>query len=181
MGIGGRTMLDEAEAARLERGEVRVHAEPVAGSRWPRLVTRAILAAPAEAAWALVADVERWAEYMPRVREARPLPPDGATLRTRMTLAMPFPLPDLTAVVRALHYIEPGVRYAREWTLESGDYTANDGSWVLVPHAGDAGRSLLTYRIHAAPTMPLPRFVQVAAQERAMPGLVAAMRARLGA
>lgn len=176
--------MDDPAERRLARGDVLVASHPVAGSRWPRLVARAVLPASPEAAWRLIEGVARWPEFMPGVAACEALAPDGAVLRTRMVVHLPFPFRDLSAIVRARHAVTAtpgGARFERTWTLESGDYAANDGRWTLAPFAPDATAALATYELHAAPRLPLPRWLATALQERAMPALFEALRTRLRA
>lgn len=170
---------DAAMKIRLARGEVLIGTEPVAGSSAPRIVVRAVFDAPAEAVWKHIDQSSRYAEFMPRVKEARELSRVGPEIRTRLTIEMPFPLKNLTATTRARHTVEPGVRWVREWKLEEGDYHVNEGSWTFVPFEGDAARTLAVYRVHVVPKIPIPKALQSAAQEKAMPRLIEALRQRV--
>jgi len=164
---------------RLEQGEVLVTTEAVAGSRAPRIVVQALIDAPPEAVWKHIEQSAHYAEFMPRVKESRELSRQGADIRTRVTVDMPFPLRNLTATTRVKHTVEPGVRYVRAWTLEDGDYHVNEGSWTLVPYEGQAERTFVVYRAHVIPKIPIPKAIQSAVQERAMPRLIEALRARV--
>lgn len=170
--------IDTATKARLARGEVVIEHERVPGSTTPMLVVRAMIGSPPEAVWQHIDQSSRYAEFMPRVKEARELSRDGDAIRTRLTVDMPFPLKNLTATTRAKHTVEPGVRYTREWTLEQGDYKVNEGRWTLEPFDGDAQRTLAEYRIHVVPKVPFPKWFRTAAQEKAMPKMIAALRNR---
>ena len=169
---------DATMKIRLARGEVLVGTEPVAGSSSPRIVVRAVFDVPPAAVWKHIEDSSRYAEFMPRVKAAQELSRDGDNIRTRLTVDMPFPLKNLTATTRAKHTVEPGVRYVREWVLEEGDYVVNEGNWTLVPFDGDPNRALAVYRVHVVPKMPIPSVIQSAVQEKAMPKLIEALRAR---
>jgi len=171
--------FDPASLERLGRGEVLVSTEPVSGWKTPRLLMSAVVDAPLSAVWAVMSETREFARFMPRVKRAEDLSRDGARRRVRTVVHMPFPVPNLTAITRVTHTEEPGVRCVREWTLESGDYRINDGSWTLLPFDGDAERTLALYRIHIEPKMPIPKSIQAAIQERAMPGLVDAIRAEV--
>ena len=170
---------DAAMKIRLGRGEVLMGTEPVAGSSSPRLVVRAVIDAPPEAVWKHIDQSARYQEFMPRVKQSQELSREGPDIRTRMTVEMPFPLKNLTATTRARHTVEPGVRYVREWKLEEGDYHVNEGSWTMVPFEGDATRTLAVYRVHVVPKIPSPKAIQSAAQEKAMPKLIEALRERV--
>jgi ribosome-associated toxin RatA of RatAB toxin-antitoxin module len=170
--------IGELEMARLARSEILIGTEKVPGSTTPMLVVRAMIDSPPEAVWKHIDQSSRYAEFMPRVKEARELSRDGDRIRTRMTVEMPFPLKNLTATTQARHIVDPGVRYVREWTLEEGDYNVNAGRWIFEPFAGDATRTLAEYRVHVVPKIPVPKALKTAAQEKAMPKMIAALRAR---
>lgn len=170
--------LDPATKSRLDRGEVLVSTEPVPGSPTPAIVVLAVFEHPPEAVWRHIDQSNRYAEFMPRIKQAAELSRQGADIRTRMTVDMPFPLKNLTATTRAKHTVEPGVRYVREWKLEEGDYHKNEGSWVLTPFEGNPNRALAHYRVHVIPKIPIPKAIQSAVQEKAMPKLIEALRER---
>jgi uncharacterized protein YndB with AHSA1/START domain len=164
---------------RLARGEVLTSTEPVAGSSVPRAVVRAVIEAPVEAVWRLIEQSSRYAEFMPRIKEAQELSRMGHEVRTRTVFELPFPLKNLTAITRAIHTVEPGVRYVREWKLEEGDYHVNEGTWTLVPLDGDPRRTLAVYRVHIVPKIPVPKSLQTMAQEKTAPKLIEAIRQRV--
>lgn len=171
--------VDPSTLARLTRGEVLVTTEPVAGSTTPRLIVRAVIDAPADRVWDLVDRSALYSRFMPRVKKSEELSRAGDDVRTRVTVAMPFPLPNLTATTQARHTVEPGVRYVRAWRLESGDYKQNEGSWTFTPVDGEPGRTFVHYQVHVIPKVPIPKAIQSAVQERAMPGLIDALRAEV--
>lgn len=162
----------------LARGEVLVGTEPVPGSSSPRIVVRAVIDVPPEAVWKHIDQSSRYGEFMPRVKKAEELSRDGDLIRTRMTVDMPFPLKNLTATTRARHIVEPGVRWTREWKLEEGDYHVNEGAWVMEAFDGNPQRTLIVYRVHVVPKIPIPKAIQSAVQEKAMPKLIDALRQR---
>jgi ribosome-associated toxin RatA of RatAB toxin-antitoxin module len=172
------TDLDPTTKSRLSRGEVLVHTEPVPGSSTQAIVVRAVFDFPAEAVWRHIDQSARYHEFMPRVKASAELSRDGENIRTRMTVDMPFPLKNLTATTRARHIVEPGVRYVREWKLEEGDYHVNEGSWTLTPFDGDPNRAYAHYRVHVMPKIPIPKAIQSAVQEKAMPKLIESLRER---
>lgn len=170
---------DAAMKIRLGRGEVLVGTEPVAGASAPRIVVRAVIDAPPDKVWPHIDQSARYQEFMPRVKQSQELSRQGEDIRTRMTVEMPFPLKNLTSTTRARHTVEPGVRYVREWKLEEGDYHVNEGSWTMVPFDGDTNRTLAVYRVLVVPKIPIPKAIQSAAQEKAMPRMIEALRQRV--
>jgi uncharacterized protein YndB with AHSA1/START domain len=169
--------LDPSTLARLGRGEVLVSTEPKAGSKNPTLVVQAVIeAAPADV-WAVIEDSSQYARFMPRVKRAEELLRDGNRIHTRVTVDMPFPLRNLTATTEVFHTEEPPSRFVREWKQLSGDYRSNEGSWTLTTHEEDPARTYVLYAAHIEPKIPIPKKIQSAVQERAMPKMIDVIRA----
>lgn len=171
--------LDEKTKFRLERGETVVETFDVPGSPVPRVVVRGIIEVAPAQVWKHIDQASSYTEFMPRTKEAVELSRDGDIIRSRVTIEMPFPLKNMTAITQARHTVEEGKRYERAWELVEGDYHTNQGSWVLVPYAGDANRTLVTYQVHAHPKMRIPKKIQALAQERSMPRIIEALRQRV--
>lgn len=171
--------IDAATLARLGRGEVIIRNEARPGSTTPVIFLQAAIDAPAAKVWNLIDQSSRYQEFMPRVKKSEELARNGMEVRTRMTIDMPFPLKNLTATTRALHTVVPDVVYKREWKMESGDYETNEGAWVLMPFPGEPHRTVATYRAIVQPKIPLPAALKTLAQEKALPGLVDALRTRV--
>jgi ribosome-associated toxin RatA of RatAB toxin-antitoxin module len=172
------TPIDAATRARLDRGEVLVEALPVPGAPTPMIFVRAIIEAPVAEVWRHIEQSSRYAEFMPRIKQCAELSREGEHVRTRMTVDMPFPLKNLTATTRVRHTVEPDGRHVRQWRLEEGDYHQNEGSWTLTPFEGHAQRTLAVYRAQVVPKIPIPKAIQSAIQEKAMPKLIEALRER---
>lgn len=166
----------EDREARLDKGEVLASSENVPGTRVPLAQVEAVIHAPPEKVWAYVSDCARYSTTFQRILASRELAREGNTVTCEVTTDLPFPLADLTSVNRAVHTVEPGKRWLREWKLVSGDYDFNQGSWELVPFRGDAGRTLARYRLHAQPKVGLPQGLVQAAQERNLPGVMHRLR-----
>lgn len=172
-------VLDPALRARLDRGEIVVESEPIAGTSQQRVVLRAVIEAAPGAVWRHIDQATRYPEFMPRVKKAEELERSGDHVRTRTTMELPFPLKNLTATTRAKHIVVPGERYVREWRLEEGDYHVNEGAWTLTPFDGNPKRTLADYRAHVVPKVPLPRALQTMAQEKTLPKMIEALRDRV--
>lgn len=166
----------DALDAALEGGEVIVETEPVEGTETPQLHVRAVIEAAPEKVWAIIEDCSRYKETMVRVEAAEELSREGNVVTCRTTVDMPFPLSDITATTRAVHTVEPGKQWRREWDLIEGDYARNTGSWVLTPYQGNAARTFVDYRILVEPNTSIPDSVRIAAQQKAMPDLIEKLR-----
>ena len=166
---------DEA-TSHLEKGEILLDIEAVEGSDTPRVNARAMVKAPPEKLWKIIDDCSRYKDTMVRIGESQELSREGDTVTCRTTVDMPFPLSNLTATTRAVHTVEPGKLYKREWNLVEGDYKVNTGSWTLTPFEGDPNRTLVEYVLHADPTTSIPDAIKEAAQKKSIPDLIEKLR-----
>ena len=121
-----------------------------------------------------MSDCAHYKDRLPHVAASAELSRVGHTVTCQVTIAMPFPVSNLTAVTEAIHEEGPG-GMSRTWKLVSGDYDFNNGSWTVVPYRGGAA-SLVTYRLHVKPKTAVPAFIRNAAQEKALPDLIARLR-----
>jgi ribosome-associated toxin RatA of RatAB toxin-antitoxin module len=162
---------------KLESGEILVY--PAPGGAEGELVLKAVVDAAPRRVWDLVSRCDRYAETMSRVKSGRLLSRKGKEVICEVTVDMPIPFSDLTAVTRAIHE-ERGDRFSRRWQLLRGDYKANRGSWALEPFAGNPRRTLVVYRIHAVPNVSLPRWIRDSAQRRSLPEMIRKLRRLAG-
>ena len=169
---------DAQTLARLERGEIVVRNDASAHAV-PQVFMQAIVEAPPAKVWRHIDDSARYQDFMPRVKKSEELSRQGDEIRSRVTIDMPFPLKNLTATSRATHTVREGELYRRAWKMESGDYDINEGAWTLVPHPSAPGRTLVTYEARIQPRIPLPSALKQLAQEKALPGLLEALRDRV--
>lgn len=145
-------------AARLAAGEILIETAPVPQSDTPFYVARGVVEAPPARVWEIVGDCGRYRETMVRVAASTLVSSAEHTTVCRLLMAMPFPLPNLTAVTRATHRAE-GSRLVREWQLVEGDFALHEGSWLVEPFEGDARRTLVTHRARVRPKLPVPELL----------------------
>ncbi|HEY4120176.1 MAG TPA: SRPBCC family protein [Byssovorax sp.] len=160
--------------AGAEGGDVEVKTVAVAGSDTPKIVMTGTMDAPPEKVWAIVSDCSKYKERMPRIAAARELARAGNTRTCEVTIEMPFPLSNLTAVTLATHTEAPP-HFVRAWKLVRGDYKVNDGSWDVT--AAPGGKSKVTYSVHAEPNTAVPGWVRERAQKSALPDMFARVAA----
>lgn len=160
---------------RLDGGEILVYP----GAAESELVLKAVINAPPRRVWELVSRCDRYSQTMARVKAARMISRKGPEVICEVTVDMPIPFSDLTAVTRAIHE-ERGGRFARRWQLLRGDYKVNRGSWELAPFAGNAQRTLVVYHVHAVPNVSVPRWIRDAAQRRSLPDMIKKLRKLAG-
>ncbi len=166
-------VVNDAERARLERGEVLV-AGAADANGVPIAVARAVIDAPPEKVWPLVWDCSRFAGTMPLIAKSELVEHTGNTTICRVVTDLPFPLPDLTNVSRAVLEVEPGVRWRRSWKMIEGDYSVNQGSFTLLPWG--AGKTFAVYQISARPKVPVPDVLLAKGQSDRLPDLMVALR-----
>ena len=137
------------------RGTVEVKSFDVPGSSVPKIVARAVMDVPPRKVWQIVSDCAHYKEHMPRVAASELLKQEGNVYTCKVTVSMPFPLSDLTGITRAVHE-ESAAGMSRRWTLVSGDYKVNEGSWEVKPLDASGQSSLVIYTIHAEPNTRCP-------------------------
>lgn len=172
--VGGADAAQPGDLERaLARGEILVDSRAASGT--PEVVVRAVIDAAPKRVWELVSHCARYPSTMPRIKAAREVSRQGKVVVCRVTVDMPFPYSDLTAVTRAIHETSDG-RYSRRWELIEGDYRVNRGAWELAPFRGDPGRTLAVYRVQALPKAWIPAWVREKAQRRSLPEMMRNLR-----
>ncbi len=169
-----------AVSARADDDGVKVASEKVAGSDVPVNVAEGVIDAPAADVWKVVSTCANYAKTMPRIVKSKELAREGDEasvwkVKCEITVGLPFPLSNLTGVTQATHTVEKDVKYVRAWTLVSGDYHMNTGSWTLV--AIDGGkRTKATYRIQVNPKVALPTSWMASAQRNSLKDVIVRLR-----
>ena len=162
----------------LDRGEIFVHLQDVAGFDYPRLVVKAVVNAPPQKVYEIVSNCDRFPQRMPRVKEAKTLKRSASSCTCSVTVNLPFPMSDLTAVTVDQRKSGPDVWY-RKWRLASGvetSYKHNVGGFELRPFKGDPNRTYVHYSIHAIPKTMVPDFMRKSAQKKSLPGMIERIR-----
>lgn len=168
-----------AQNARLEKGEVIVVSQEVKDSDIPRVVATAMIKAKPEEVWALIEKCDNYTQTMQRVLKSKEISRKGKQVRCEVQVDLPWPLDDLTAVTDAVHTVRPGQLYRRRWSLVSGDYDFNNGSWEIRPYGDDPTRSLVTYTLHVKPKTAVPDAIKAKAQQSSLPDLFEHLRSQL--
>jgi ribosome-associated toxin RatA of RatAB toxin-antitoxin module len=162
------------DAADLDAGKILVTSVAVPGSPEPEHVVRAVVESPPRSVWKVVSDCAHFKDRLPHIAASAELSRSGNTVTCQVTVALPFPASNLTAVTEAVHDERPdGMK--RSWKLVRGDYDFNDGSWTIESYRGGAA-SLVTYRLHVKPKSFVPAFIRNAAQEKALPDMMQRVR-----
>ena len=162
--------------ARLAAGEIIVSSKKVPGSEQPRATMMAVIDAPPTKLWTIISECQNYKKTMVRVKESVLVHKKGKVHRCRVTVDLPFPLSTLTATTDAIHTVIPGKKWERKWTLVEGDYERNSGSWTLHPFDASGSRTLVIYKVHAVPNLPIPDGIRRAAQKKTLPNLIEHLR-----
>jgi len=171
--LGSGASLEE----RLDGGEVVIKVRDVSGSPMPHVKAVGVIEAPPESVWSLVEDCNHWKTNLTRIEKAETVWRRGEDVRCKVTVDMPFPVDDLTAVTDAKHRVRGGT-FQRKWWLVEGDYRVNAGSWTITSFQGRPDRALVVYEVHAEPKMSVPDFIVKAAQNQSIPRLFEKLRQR---
>lgn len=170
---GAASAKDWAKA--LDKGEILVYTTKVKGFDDEAVVVKAVIEAPPEKVWKLVSNCANYKKTMQRIVKAQMLPKRNGKVMCKVTVDMPFPYSDLTALTAAVHKEGPP-KWSRQWKLVNGDYEHNTGGWTLTRWRGDAKRTHVLYRVHAKPKAWIPGWIRRAAQKRTLPKLINHLR-----
>lgn len=173
-------LLLAASPAQAGDDDILVKSEKVAGSDVPVNIAEGVIDAPAADVWKVVSQCANYAKTMPRIVKSKELAREGDEasvwkVKCEITVHLPFPLSDLTGVTQATHTVEKDVKYVRAWTLVSGDYHMNTGSWTLVA-IEDGKKTRATYRIQVNPKVALPTSWMASAQKSSLKDVILRLR-----
>lgn len=133
------------------------------------------IAAPIEAVWAVVQDVERWAEWQGTLGHVDALARDANERVSRCEVQIDAKIQKIRLEL-AVSYDAPS---RLSWTREGGDLKDMDGSWQL-EDLGD-GRTRATYTLVVDPGGILNMLINASVEERLRGTLVDARPAELKA
>jgi ribosome-associated toxin RatA of RatAB toxin-antitoxin module len=159
------------------KDQVEIKSYTVPGSSTPKIVARAVIELPPQKIWQIVSDCAHYKDHLPRVAASELVKKEGNVHTCKVTIAMPFPLSNLTGITAAVHD-ESETGMSRKWKLVSGDYKFNEGSWEVKPL--DKGQSLVTYTIHAEPNTAVPDFIRESAQKKTLPEMFERVKTEAG-
>ena len=175
--------------SRTDALEIESRSQP--GSAVRTLRARGLIDAPPRVVRAVIADVDRYAEFMPYVKESRTLAVEGDVSIVYQRLSFGFlGVSDRDYVLRIVETAvdESGAQaYTRWWNV--GDsaqsppqssvvrVSINRGYWRLGPDERDPGRTRAVYCLFTDPGGQLPAWIVNQANTIAIPKLFAAVTA----
>lgn len=170
-------LLSQAEIPRVERGEVVTRYWRLPDTDVGAGIAVGIVEARPEQVFQVIADVERYKDYIDRVIESRITKRDGKRYLFYYRIDMPWPLSDQWFVTKNVHVIdEKKHTYRRNWTLHKGTFARNDGYWLVRPWRRAA---LVTYSAVLQPKGAIPQFVINYVTKKSLPRAITNLRARV--
>ncbi len=168
-----------AEEGRLALGEIFVTSRTIEHFDQKQVRMEAVINAAPEQVWNIVSDCANFKTTMPTISSSEELSHVGNVAVCRSVLDLVWPLPNLEATTRVVQTVANGQWHA-EWTLVSGDYKYNQGSWNLSLFQADPKRTMVVYEVLVAPDIAVPAALELFGKTRALPGMIRGLRAQLG-
>ena len=168
------------ERARLDKGEIIITRRAIKGSDMPEATVKAVINAAPARIWSVLERCANYKKFMPRTTASDELSRKGNIIVCRITIDMPFPLSDMTTTTTAIHTVRKGF-WRRAWNLLKGDFKYNKGSWTVTPFDTEGKRSMVIYKVHAEPNIPVPIWILKRASKSTLPDMIAAVAKASGA
>jgi Polyketide cyclase / dehydrase and lipid transport len=202
LALSGLWIAAIAQGAEWERvhtaGDLTIDARERPGSAVKEVRAEGVIEAPPHVVRAVVADAERYPEFMPYVKESRVLGRQTAGVLVYQRLSFGvlrlLGLSDRDYILRIAERISPApdgrVTYKRVWTAVEGPgpppqpsvvrLVMNRGFWELRPADGGNAHTAALYCIFTDPGGSLPAWVINEANTSAVPRVFAAVRTTVG-
>lgn len=157
--------LDANDRAKLEQGETVVHSRDISGEAWPELTLYRLVDAPPSVVAELFSDYASAPSYTPGMLGAEVVnEPEPNVKDVRYTVRVPV-LSRISYTVRN-RFVEKNGSYEVLWNLlESPMASESTGSLLIEPHDG---KSLLRYRNHVTPSIPMAGALKNQARKEAV-------------
>jgi ribosome-associated toxin RatA of RatAB toxin-antitoxin module len=159
--------LKGSERKKIEKGEVAALLEDIPGS--PVKIGRGIgvLPYPPEVVWQVLNDYNNYKDFMPFTKESRVDPARSSGEVVYFYSELSFPLISdryYSLRVSSEERVEGKHRtYFISWTLDpekKSNLYLNSGSWKLVPHGPEGGKTLAFYTVLTDPGGSIPNFLK---------------------
>ncbi len=178
--LAGRPVADElTDEQKLDKGEILVSVSQNPVNKADIVKVMAVINTQPERVWKLVSDCNSYRKTMPRVDSSKELSRNGNRVVCRVVIDLPFPLTTLMAVTECIHTVTEG-NWNRRWSLLSGDYKLNAGSWNLSWFKGDKNRTMVEYKVLVITKMWVPDWARRMGQENTLPKMMKGLRKHLG-
>jgi ribosome-associated toxin RatA of RatAB toxin-antitoxin module len=169
--------LTEKELATLKKGQVVVRGEMYTtddGKRAGKGVAFVVIDKPPEAAFAVLQDYGKIAEYMPRVTKVTIPEKSPTRMKVVQELKVLF-----KTVVYTLILDFNAQKKRMDWKLDKtaeNDIKDTWGFWEFVPY--DNGKTLVVYNIAANTGVSIPQFLEDYLTKKDLPEVLMAMKRR---
>jgi hypothetical protein len=170
--------LSDADAKKLEAGEVVVRDFTPLNNHGIGVLSFGVIDAPTQEVFPLLQDCNSFATYMPSTKQSNFVQVDGVTL-CHVELRLPFPLPNLWSDTTSDDREGPTGSFFRTWTQVRGTYNHNNGGFTALPWGEGGKKTLLVYSVDSDPKIFIPDALLRSAQAGSLPDLFAAIRKRV--
>jgi hypothetical protein len=120
---------------------------------------------------AIMVDCDKFDQFMPRTLSSSISDRTDNGAICDVLVDMPFPFDDLRSVVKTRWgRPKPGV-WTRSWTLLSGSFNCNEGSWTVLSTPKHT-ESIVVYEASVDPKVSIPDFILRTAQVNTVPNLM---------
>jgi ribosome-associated toxin RatA of RatAB toxin-antitoxin module len=164
----------------LEKGDVLTTSTPPTGGDGVAALVVGIVKAPVAKVWPVIRKCELYDQFMPRAKKSTLISRDGKKAVCELEISLPFPLSNLKSSVNSIERELSKGGFMRAWTLRSGTYKRNTGSWAVHPWQDNNEWTLVVYKIDVEPNTAIPDAILRKAQKSSLPGTIKAIRKRVG-
>ena len=144
-----RPTLPPADQAKLERGEVVTYSNKVPNSKVQTGKAIYIIPDTPEAVAYVLAAVDRYKGYMPRVKDSRIYKRSGAHTYAVVETDLPWPVKDCWVSLKYTQQVRPGRVHDIRWWMLNGTMKQYTGSAYIEPWDKDGKKSVITYELLA--------------------------------
>ena len=173
--------IQEQMYERLVQGDILTERRPVpAGKTGVHLAAFGILHTTTDRLWNAIEDCERLPEFMPHMVSCRPVRPDHALLPNHRweELALSYKFLFFRKNVRIVNEATLEAPNYLGWKMVRGDAKENQGYYRIITITPDI--QLLVYDTLNDPGIPVASFIQTGFIEHSLPGIIEAIRGRVG-
>lgn len=141
--------------SRLAKGRVVLNVRKMKGFGVPKIITEAVVDAPAAAVFALLTDCRNLRSLVTAVDKVKVLSLTPTKHRCWMHVDTPFPFSDLESTLEYTKRVTP-TRRTMSFKMTKGDYSRNRGKWTLTPFDTAGKQTLVRYELHCIPNTRAP-------------------------
>lgn len=163
-------------ADQLEEMEVIVLYEDGNKGTAPTIITIGLFDNDPDALWGIIDNCSEYKNNLLSISRSKETYRKDNIRHCKITVDLPFPLPNLSSTTEATNTVVPGIMWKRTWKLLKGDYEHNSGSWVLYPYGDDDEYTLAIYTIQAVPNIFVPQGLVDYMRKRNIPKLYKKLR-----